>query len=289
MPKATSSQQPLPPASIFGSREELEQLLIRQIERGQQLLARSISSKQELDQAEADLDRWSAYNRELLLRSFDNPSVADEYSRYFGGFGVFDPSLERMIREYQESVTDKINRLQSIIERLELFPVRSVAPSAPVSTPKAVEQSYKRDVFIVHGHDIAAKEAVARFLMKLGLKPIILAEEPNRGRTIIEKLEGSSTVGFAVILLTGDDVGAAKADHANLKPRARQNTVLELGYFVAKLGRERVCALYQAGVELPSDYHGVAYVSLDDANGWQLLLAKEIKASGLDVDLNKAI
>jgi len=194
-----------------------------------------------------------------------------------------------MIQDYRESVTDKINRLLSIVERLELFPVRSVSPSALVSTPKAVDQSIKRDVFVVHGHDTAAKEAVARFLMKLGLKPIILVEEPNRGRTIIEKLEGSSTVGFAVILLTADDVGAAKANQANLIPRARQNVILELGYFVAKLGRDRVCALYQAGVELPSDYHGVAYVSLDDTNGWQLLLAKEMKASGLDVDLNKAI
>jgi predicted nucleotide-binding protein len=124
--------------------------------------------------------------------------------------------------------------------------------------------------------------------MKLGLRPIILAEEPNAGRTIIEKLEASSSVGFAAVLLTPDDVGATKDNSNSLKPRARQNVILELGYFVAKLGRERVCALYRAGVELPSDYHGVAYVVLDDQGAWKLAFAREMKASGINVDLNLA-
>ena len=146
-----------------------------------------------------------------------------------------------------------------------------------------------RSVFIVHGHDNATREAVARFITKLNLEPIILAEEPNAGKTIIEKLEASSNVGFVVVLLTPDDVGAAKSDPSNLKSRARQNVILELGYFVGRLGRERVCGLYQAEVELPSDYHGVAYVSLDSAGAWKFALAREMKAAGMSIDLNLAI
>ena len=88
--------------------------------------------------------------------------------------------------------------------------------------------------------------------------------------------------------MTPDDVGTTKAEPVNTLPRARQNVVLELGYFIGLLGRNRVCALYKGGVELPSDYSGVGYLRLDDAGAWQLLLARRLKEAGLDVDLNKA-
>lgn len=286
MSKRNSDQQPLPPANVLGSRLEIEQLLRRQIERGRQLSARTIRSQQDLDQAHAERDRWSNYNRELLLRYFDNRSVADEYERFHGGVFPLNPSLQQQIQMYDESVTDKINRLMSVVERLELIPVVSPAASESASTVTSSGQGLENAVFIVHGHDEAAKEAVARFIMRFGLRPIILAEEPNSGRTIIEKLEASSKVGFAVVLLTADDIGAAKSDVDNLKPRARQNVILELGYFVGKLGRERVCALYRTGIEIPSDYHGVAYVPLDEQGAWRLALAREMKTAGLNVDLN---
>ena len=67
-----------------------------------------------------------------------------------------------------------------------------------------------KDIFIVHGRDNAVKEEVARFIDKLGLHPIILHEKPDRGKTIIEKFEHHSDVGFAVVLLTPDDVGHPK-------------------------------------------------------------------------------
>jgi predicted nucleotide-binding protein len=120
---------------------------------------------------------------------------------------------------------------------------------------------------------------------RLGLEAVILHEQAGRSRTIIEKLEDHSDVDFAVILLTPDDVGAAKADEANLKPRARQNVILELGYFVGKLGRDRVCALWADGVELPSDVLGVQYIEL--RTGWELELGRELRAAGLDIDMNK--
>ena len=93
--------------------------------------------------------------------------------------------------------------------------------------------------------------------------------------------------GFAIVLLTPDDVGKSKDETDDSKPRARQNVILELGYFLCGLGRERVCVLYKEGVELPSDIHGILYVPMDDSDGWQLKLGQEMQAAGLSVDLNK--
>lgn len=152
---------------------------------------------------------------------------------------------------------------------------------------KSAEVVLGNDVFIVHGRDEAAKEAVARFIEKLDLNPVILHEKPNKGRTIIEKFEDHSNVGFAVILMTPDDVGTSSSEKGKLKPRARQNVIFELGFFVGKLGRNRVCALYVEGVEVPSDYEGVVFIKMKD--NWKINLAKEIKAAGINVDLNKAI
>ena len=96
-------------------------------------------------------------------------------------------------------------------------------------------------------------------------------------------------MGFAIILLTPDDVGAPKDKQDELKPRARQNVVLELGYFMGKLGRERVCPLLKDEVEKPSDIDGLVYVPMDNFNGWQLKLAKEMKQAGLSVDSEKLL
>lgn len=145
-----------------------------------------------------------------------------------------------------------------------------------------------KKVFIVHGQDNEAKLSVARFLEKLDLKPVILHEQTNTGKTIIEKFEHhSSDVSYAVVLLTPDDVGNIKTKQDELQPRARQNVIFELGYFFAKLGRERVCALHKEGIELPSDFQGVLYVPMDSNDAWKFNLAKELKQAGLDVDMNK--
>ena len=145
-----------------------------------------------------------------------------------------------------------------------------------------------RKVFVVHGHDEALRETVARFLDRLGLSPIILHEQPNRSRTIIEKFTDYSDVCFAVVLLTADDLGGSKeAPIESYQPRARQNVILELGFFLGKLGRDKVCPLYERGVELPSDYQGVVYTEYDALGAWRMKIAREIKASGVEIDLNR--
>jgi predicted nucleotide-binding protein len=157
------------------------------------------------------------------------------------------------------------------------------APSAPAATA-----SSRRKVFVVHGHDEAALQAVARFLEQLGLEATILREQPDQGRTIIEKFEDcASEVGFAVVLLTPDDVAAAVAAPTSAL-RARQNVIFELGYFVGRLGRGRACLIRRGEVEIPSDLYGVIYTELDAGDGWKLKLVREMKAAKLEFDANRA-
>jgi predicted nucleotide-binding protein len=141
-------------------------------------------------------------------------------------------------------------------------------------------------VFLVHGHNDALREMSARFMEKLGIDVTILQERPSAGATIIEKLEHNAMVAFAVVLMTADDVGSKKGAERQ-SARARQNVVMELGYFIGKLGRNLVCVLYEDGVELPSDYYGVVFIPIDSGGAWRFLLAKELKHAGLHVDLNR--
>ena len=145
--------------------------------------------------------------------------------------------------------------------------------------------SASRSVFIVHGHDGEAREAAARFLSQIGFKPIILHEQASRNRTVIEKIETHSDVGFAIVLLTPDDEGRARGSE-KLEPRARQNVLLELGYFMARLGRERVCALKRGEVEIPSDFAGVVWHEMDAGGAWRTSLGRELDAAGYAIDWN---
>jgi len=137
-------------------------------------------------------------------------------------------------------------------------------------------------VFIVHGREDSTKAIIAQFLKDLGLEPIILHEQANKGRTIIEKFEDhSSNVKYAVILLTPDDIGGLKSEPTRLSPRARQNVVFEMGHFFGSLGRRNVCALLSPGVEPPSDIESILYIPLDQNDKWKDSLFRELKEAKL--------
>ena len=159
--------------------------------------------------------------------------------------------------------------------------------TAPILTTRKTLS--KSEVFIVHGHDDLAKTQTARFIEKLGLKPIILHEQINSGKTIIEKIEEFSNVGFGIILYTPCDKGCKNGEESNLSSRARQNVVFEHGYLIGKIGRQNVCALVKGNIETPTDISGVVYVSMDSDESWHLKIAKELKIAGYNIDLNNLL
>lgn len=147
-------------------------------------------------------------------------------------------------------------------------------------------------IFIVHGHDDALKQEVARIVEKQGLEAVILSEQANHGKTIIEKFEENTDVGAAICLFTGDDYGRAIKDDkgeetkpANDRLRARQNVVFESGYFMGRLGREKVILIANPEIEIPSDLQGVVYTN---DKSWQIDVLKELKEIGYAIDFNKA-
>lgn len=162
------------------------------------------------------------------------------------------------------------------------FVLNNGKPEPKIIMPKS------NKIFIVHGQDVAARESMARFIERLGFEAVILHEQANRGGTVIEKIEANRDVGFAIVLLTPDDEGRKIGD-ANLALRARQNVLLELGYFMAYLGRPNVCALRRGDVDIPSDFAGVVWTDLDSAGAWKTSLGRELSAAGYSVDWNKVM
>lgn len=191
-------------------------------------------------------------------------------------------------KDYMRCLDSAASVLESMIDEIEEYwEEDEKSPDTFRTEVKSPKDTNK--VFVVHGRDESAKQTVARFLEKLDLEPVILHEQASKGRTIIEKFEDHSDVGFAVVLLTPDDVGALKDSPDDLKSRARQNVILELGFFLGKLGRQRVCPLVKGDMETPSDYDGVVYTKLDDAGAWKIKLVQELKVADFNVDANKVM
>jgi len=218
------------------------------------------------------------YERYMWAARLRSPSM------FLQGHG---PSIRAVQQEVEEGKHKAIVTLEGIIdlfeeELLELTPLES--EPGPQPTRAGAES---RKVFVVHGHDGEAREAVARFLVELDLKPVILHQQPNQGRTIIEKVEDHGDVAFAVVLLTPDDVGGPK--DGEQRPRPRQNVLLELGYFIGRLGRAHVCALKRGEMELPTDFAGVVWESFDEAGGWKQKLGRELQAARFEIDWNKVM
>lgn len=209
-------------------------------------------------------------------------------NRDLGSFWSF---IKGKFGTYQER-RDFLNKaFTPLLDVLEFGPgtVPLAASSSLASTPWAsaaparpVVARNKRNVFVVHGRDDAAKQEVARFVESLGLKSIILHEQASSGMTIIEKIEHyANDADFALVLYTGCDQG--RGHHEKTLPprdRARQNVVFEHGYLMGKLGRENVCALKKGNIETPNDISGVVYVDLDTFGGWKAEVRKELKACG---------
>ncbi|HAD05238.1 MAG TPA: hypothetical protein DEB35_09980 [Desulfuromonas sp.] len=280
---ANKSARPKPKQEIAASvsPQTAIKLLSGQIKKAEEMLLRQPFLS-------PDHTAWENTTREILIKSFGSFSLnIDSVLQVSGnGFELYGLSDQDHDAYGASKLSNQLKILQSCIDQLEI----EIEMTRPVSRNMDVArhpQQNSNHVFVVHGHNAGIKESVARFLEKLDLEPIILHEKPNAGRTIIEKFSDYSNVHFAVVLLTGDDEGKSKGTDDPLQRRARQNVVLELGYFLGKLGRSRVCALYEDGVDIPSDYQGVLFVPLDPHEKWRFDLVRELKAAGFPVDANK--
>ena len=207
-----------------------------------------------------------------------------------GGFNNINEAGVQKIKNF--GISEMILRPKTIADQMIHYNVygATIPPAMSPLAGSAVLPLTKdnKKVFIVHGHEDKVRDDVASLIKTLGLEPIILHEKANQGMTLVEKFIKHSDVGFAVIVMTADDLGKAKTEE-NVRPRARQNVVFEWGYFVGSLGRDHVCALYEKGIDPPSDLHGIVYIALDAGGHWRFDILKELKAAGYSVDANKLL
>ncbi len=201
---------------------------------------------------------------------------------------ILSPGLDRdnNFLAYNERAIANDNQRNEEIRKKKISEILNYIDGLLALDPSRLNDSEahldSNSVFLVHGHNEEIFRQTAQFLVGHGLDVVVLHEQPNLGRTIIEKFVDYSDVAFAVVLLTADDRGGmASTSFKDQSPRARQNVILELGFFLGKLGRNRVFALYEEGVEIPSDYSGVLFTALDKQNVWQSELLKELKAASL--------
>jgi len=294
MPRSRQPPTPIPsssPLALTRLRGEVAPQLQNRIKLGREIqescrLTVGSNPTRDFPTYKRDAIKWSEFNVTLLRTVFTTDAVANEYKR--AAFGMSLNSGDTgTLKLFAEGVDQQIQKLESVLERLDLY---AEPPAVVVEARERMPIEYREQkVFVVHGHDEGVRESVARFLEKIGLAAIILKEQPNRGRTLIEKfVDYAREVGFAVVLLTPDDLSGAALDQAQ-RLRARQNVIFELGYFVGSVGRGRVCLLRKGEVEIPSDLYGVVYPTIDSGNGWKIELARELKDAGFQFDADKLL
>lgn len=268
--------------------KQAKRLLQAQIRRGQKLSSQRPNSEEANLQFADEAQSWSDSNYDTLQSFAKSP--ATQYRQEFPPESIIDDDSHMPPATVRAEIHSRVAFLK---RQLLLLPEEAASPSvsrlAPARRRSIMKTNRKRalssrKVFIVHGHDELATLTVSRFLDQKGLRTIILREKPNAGDTLIEKLERHArSVGYAVVLLTPDDVGRSKqAGHKN-RPRARQNVVLELGYFLARLGRDKVIVLQKGQPEQPSDFLGVVYIPMDDGS-WKEDLVNELAKAGLKMN-----
>lgn len=253
----------------------------------------SIKSLRSLKRGSSEFKKWIRDTQVAIEHIFGNKSRhITDFNNIRYSLGVLSSSTPDS--RFQEAYISGLNNAEAILISMceEINEYWNEDKEVSETNLKDLAESpapANNKVFVIHGHDSGTKETVARFLSKIGLEPIILHEQASQGKTIIEKFEQYADVSYAVALLTPDDVGNAIRESENTKPRARQNVIFEFGYFIGKLGRKHVAGLIKGDVEVPSDYSGVVYLSMDDNGAWKFLLIKELKAVGFNVDANKAV
>lgn len=229
----------------------------------------------------ARFEAWHTSAERFLIQKYGKDSLEHKkFDDTYFRFGVYiddDEEYERLsIKACKDGLETTIAVFETYLEELK-------EENENKEKDEVHQVKNLTKIFIVHGHDGELKQSIARIIEKQGIEAIILSEQASKGRTIIEKFEDYSYVGGAICLFTADDVGRAKKDDSD-NARARQNVVLETGYFMGKLGRNHTVILADKGIEMPSDLSGIVYTG---AENWKTDLLKELKAMGYTVDFNK--
>ena len=229
---------------------------------------------------------WNKNNINLLRKISELNKIKNllysYYDRYIEINADINSFVGDIIMGIKISIQSQIGVLESLVEKMNR--INEVKVGMRKSKKTEIDGN---KVFIVHGHNNEALSETKSLLYKLGLDPVVLREQANKGQTIIEKIDTYSNVGFGIVLYTPCDKGGLNKEDAEVKPRARQNVVFEHGYLIGKIGRERVCALVKNKVETPGDISGVVYIEMDNHQAWEYRLGKELQLAGYNVDLNK--
>jgi predicted nucleotide-binding protein len=226
---------------------------------------------------------WTARTEMLIDQAFGRQSTVGEMLRR----GLARRFLGNGQEKFADGKAQILGALTAARDAIrEGFPLKKQA-LAPASGATASGR-----VFIVHGHDMELKSELEIFLVGVGLEPIVLHREPDMGATVLEKFEKHADVGYAFILLTPDEF-AYPSEQASVpereravEKRARPNVIFEFGFFVGRLGRERVCCIYKGDVKLPSDLEGIVYKKVvGPLETIAFGLVKELRAAGYAIVL----
>ncbi|MCG3133007.1 MAG: hypothetical protein HMLKMBBP_00093 [Planctomycetes bacterium] len=268
------------------SREEVRKLIDDRLSAANDASTAIAATRSDEEGLEA-FEKWRDLTCNMLKAVFDRADVGDDFSGRVSPRHVVMSEYSQVEQIAIPGLKGGVAFLETLRESLDFHELAPGVTGSPTPLGRTDASDHGARVFVVHGRDSASRLQVQQVLGALGLEPIVLMDEPAMGRTIIEKFEQESRAGFAVVVLTGDDEGGPFGSSEPPRRRARQNVILELGYFLGKLGRPRVCALLQDGVEVPSDIHGVEYVPLDSAGAWKYALADELDAAGYQIDRNR--
>ena len=255
-------------------------------------LQRALDSIPQLKQLRRNSSKFKKWHRDTLVAITNTFGGSSSHAKEFGDieYSLWIISGRTPESAYQKAYVSGLESaeplLQSMIDEIEEYWEDDSQSPQPSDAGVMPQWANTNQVFIIHGRDHGTRDTVTRFLERLGLEPLILQEQPDRGRTIIEKFEDHAQCNFAVALFTPDDVGGLTDDA--LQPRSRQNVIFEFGYFIGKLGRDRVRALVKGNPEIPSDYSGVLYIPIDKGGGWRMRLIGELTTAGFNIDANRA-
>jgi predicted nucleotide-binding protein len=306
---APTPEQPAKPLRLRGSRADAMRDIQNQAKIGQAIRNQRLRDQRELDEARREKQEWVQRTTELLESLFNQTIVAEAFNDWvptilpeYAEFGMF-------VELFNDEMRHRLGRLQSVLKSLHQIPepppiggvtmpaetmnapaVAASVATAPASrnpqldAPPAAPQAAKpatiigSGLFVQRTADNAARDAIAQFLARFGLKLQLCDRTAPDARPFSDELEAQTSARFVLILAP---------------PPAEQNSadgeaLFELGVCVGRLGAGRVIVLHRGGEAQP-DRFGVIHVVLDNGDGWQLQLARHLRRGGVEVDLNKLV